>query len=319
MSRTLIISGHPNLAESNTNTLIIERLTSELEDVEVRYLDRLYPDFNIDVKAEQQALITADTVVLQFPFYWYSTPALLKKWLDDVFSYNFAYGAQGDKLKDKNLILSFTVGGPKEAYDPLGYNHFTIEQLIHPLQQTAYLAGMKYCTPVYTHQMVYIPGVYNDLSEVQARAHNHADRLLAQVNTLHNAIEEKVARFVKSWFAAFDKLTHPSDFFTPSLSEQVKIVMPEGEFIGHQGFNDWYQIARATFKPDCEHLVEQRGVKPLGDNQYRVELRIRLKADTLDSSQFGGDAVNILVNETWQVSVSANGALIIDEYLVEVV
>ncbi|GAL26611.1 NAD(P)H oxidoreductase YRKL [Vibrio variabilis] len=46
-------------------------------------------------------MIKADVIVLQFPFYWYSMPALLKKWMDDVFSFNFAYGPEGDKLKVK--------------------------------------------------------------------------------------------------------------------------------------------------------------------------------------------------------------------------
>ena len=182
MSKTVIISGHPNLEQSYTNTVILEQLHSGLDSVEVRRLDALYPDYQIDIEAEQAALLSADVIVLQFPFYWYSTPALMKKWIDDVFGYNFAYGAEGDKLKGKDFILSFTVGGPEESYDPLGYNHFTVEQLVRPLQQTAYLAGMVYHPPVYTNRMVYIPGVYNKLEDVQARARNHAERLIDQIN-----------------------------------------------------------------------------------------------------------------------------------------
>lgn len=169
MSKVLVISGHPNLAESHTNTFILKKLQSGLSDVSVRCLDELYPDYKIDVPAEQQALTEADVVVLQFPFYWYSVPALMKKWMDDVFAFNFAFGPEGDKLKGKDFILSFTVGGPEESYDPLGYNHFNIEMFMYPLQQAAYLAGMVYQPPVYTHRMVYIPGVYNTQEEVQQR------------------------------------------------------------------------------------------------------------------------------------------------------
>ncbi len=154
MSKVLVISGHPNLDESYTNTVILDELKAGLSDIEVRRLDTLYPNYQIDVEAEQTALMSADVVVLQFPFYWYSAPALLKKWVDDVFSFNFAYGPEGDKLKGKDFILSFTIGGPAESYDPLGYNHFTIEQFVYPFQQTAYLAGMNYRKPVYTHRMV---------------------------------------------------------------------------------------------------------------------------------------------------------------------
>lgn len=78
MSKVLVISGHPNLDESYTNTVIIDELKAGLNDVEVRRLDTLYPNYQIDVEAEQAALVSADVVVLQFPFYWYSSPALLK-------------------------------------------------------------------------------------------------------------------------------------------------------------------------------------------------------------------------------------------------
>ncbi|WP_315983290.1 NAD(P)H-dependent oxidoreductase [Aliamphritea spongicola] len=128
---------------------MLEALHSGLESTDIRRLDSLYPDYRIDVAAEQQALLEAEVIILQFPFYWYSVPALLKKWLDDVLAYDFAYGANGDKLKGKDLVLSFTIGGPEEAYDPQGYNHFPIAELIKPLQQTAYLAGMNF-QPRYT-------------------------------------------------------------------------------------------------------------------------------------------------------------------------
>ncbi|KXF82060.1 NAD(P)H-dependent oxidoreductase [Enterovibrio coralii] len=184
MSKILVISGHPDLKASNTNSLIINELKESMENVEVRRLDTLYPTYAIDIEAEQQALIDADIVVLQFPFYWYSVPALLKKWIDDVLAYNFAYGSQGDKLKGKDMVLSFTIGGPKESYDPQGFNHFPIEELMKPLQQTAYLTQMNYHAPVYTHGMVYIEGVYNTLDAVEGRAKVHAERLIEMLKTL---------------------------------------------------------------------------------------------------------------------------------------
>ncbi|WP_117234968.1 NAD(P)H-dependent oxidoreductase [Vibrio maerlii] len=181
MSKIVVISGHPDLDKSYTNSVILEELGTTFPDADIRRLDTLYPDFNINVEAEQQALQAADTIVFQFPYYWYSFPALMKKWVDDVFTFNFAYGPEGDKLKGKQLILSFTVGGPEQAYSPLGYNHFTIEQLLYPIQQTAYLAGMDYQPPVYTHGMIYIPDVYNELDEVQAHAKEHATRLIKAI------------------------------------------------------------------------------------------------------------------------------------------
>ena len=324
MSNVLVISGHPDLASSNTNTVILDHLSQQLAapsyNLEVRRLDTLYPDFQIDVAAEQAALVNADIIVLQFPFYWYSAPALLKKWLDDVFSYNFAYGAEGDKLKGKDFILSFTVGGPEESYQPLGYNHFSIEQLILPLQQTAYLAGMNFVAPIYTHRMVYIPGVYNTLEDVQARATAHGQRVVSQIQQLSGSIDSNVSKFVNAWFADFDLLVAPPERFTTNLSEDIKMVMPDGEFIGHQGFRDWYAIARQTFKPNCEHIVEQLTVsEPNNDGSYVAELRVRLIADTFPESALQGENINMLVNETWQLSLTEAGDIKISEYLVDVV
>ncbi|OXY83144.1 NAD(P)H-dependent oxidoreductase [Oceanimonas doudoroffii] len=315
MSHVVVISGHPNLQQSNTNKLIIERLAGSLDSVDVRCLDTLYPDYQIDVAAEQQALLAADAIVLQFPFYWYSVPALLKKWIDDVLAYDFAFGSKGDKLKGKALFLSLTVGGPAASYQPLGYNHFTIEQMLRPLQQTAYLAGMAYQPPIATYRMVYIPGVYNKLEEVQERAESHARRLLAALQEVLESDEERIRRFVSEWFEQFDQLPEASEYFTARLAADVDWNMPEGRFLGHDGFRDWYAIVRKVFKPGCDHRVEQVTIQPDGDD-YQVELRIRLLADTFADSDLKGEPIDLLVNEIWQVRLDEQGRVTIHNYRV---
>ena len=316
MSQVVVISGHPDLASSNTNQVILDRLDTHSQ-VAVRRLDSLYGNGSIDVAAEQQALLEAEVVVLQFPFYWYSVPALLKRWIDEVFSYNFAYGAKGDKLKGKALILSTTIGGPESSYDPLGYNHFGVEELLRPLQQTAYLAGMDYQQPIYSHGMVYIEGVYNELSEVQQRAREHADRLLVKIDNLLNSDERRIEAFARQWFGQFDLLPESSEYFEAHLSEQLKLVMPEGEFSGIAGFRDWYAHARQSFIAPCEHQLEQILVKSTDTaGLYQVELRVRLIANTQSHSSFAGQALNLLVNESWLLSLSASGHISLHEYLV---
>ena len=70
MMKTLIISGHPDLSTSVANQTILEELEKALPDAEIRKLDQLYPDAVIDVEAEQKALLEADLIVWQFPFWW---------------------------------------------------------------------------------------------------------------------------------------------------------------------------------------------------------------------------------------------------------
>lgn len=314
MSNVLVISGHPDLERSYTNTAIINAVENQLSNLEVRKLDQLYPDFNIDVTKEQAALINADIIVLQFPFYWYSVPALLKKWIDDVFSYDFAYGAKGDKLKGKEFILSFTVGGPASSYSPLGYNHFPISDLIKPLQQTAYLAGLNFHDPIYTHQMVYIPGVYNELEDVVARANDQATRLIDLIKTIQSDKTTLLTKLVHQWFEQFDILPESSDYFTQYLSDDIHWEMGDDIFVGHSGFNDWYQIARSSFLPGPQHIVEQVEVKQL-DDHYELDLRIRFIAETTPMSAFKGNSLNVLVNETWTVTVDENDKPTITRYV----
>ena len=314
MSNVVIISGHPELDKSYTNKVILGELESEISNIDVRRLDTLYPDYRINVDAEQKALMQADAIVLQFPYYWYSVPALLKKWIDDVFAFNFAFGPEGDKLKGKHFILSITVGGPEESYGPLGYNHFTIEQTLPPLQQMAYLAQMHYQKPVYTHSMVYIPGVYNKQEAVEDRARHHAHRLMRRIDKALHSTDTQIQQFVKKWFEQFDLLPEDESFFIKRLSEQVVLKMAEGDFHGHSGFRDWYSQVRAQFKPGCDHEVQQVEISSKADGQYAVDLRVRLVADRLD-----GEKVDLLVNEDWVVSLDGNGQVIIHEYMVTVV
>ncbi|ELX04383.1 NAD(P)H-dependent oxidoreductase [Acinetobacter baumannii] len=110
----LLILAHPYYTQSIANKTIVNELIKTYPDLEVRDIFQLYPDYKIDVSAEQEALLRHDTIILQYPMFWFNMPAILKLWFDEVFTYQFAYGSQGDKLKDKKVIISMTVG-QKEA------------------------------------------------------------------------------------------------------------------------------------------------------------------------------------------------------------
>lgn len=77
----LIIYAHPYPQHSHANKRMLEQ-AGTLEGVEIRSLYQLYPDFNIDVAAEQAALARADLVIWQHPMQWYSVPPLLKLWME---------------------------------------------------------------------------------------------------------------------------------------------------------------------------------------------------------------------------------------------
>lgn len=141
--KTLVIITHPNLDDSRVNRIWMEELKKH-EEITVHPLHHAYPDGKIDAAHEQSLLESHDRIILQFPFYWYSTPALLKQWQDEVLSYGWAYGPGGDKLHGKELGLAISTFGPETSYQTTGYNHFTMETLTTPLQQTSNLIGTKF-------------------------------------------------------------------------------------------------------------------------------------------------------------------------------
>jgi len=115
---TAVIVGHPDLTASRVNAALTSA-AREASLVDVRVLTALYPDGAIDVRAEQAALETADHVVLLYPTYWYSPPAPLKRWLDEVMERGWAYGTgRPGALAGKTLRIVTTTGGEGAAYAP---------------------------------------------------------------------------------------------------------------------------------------------------------------------------------------------------------
>ena len=149
-SRTLVLLAHPDLAGSRVNRALAAAV-ADLEDVTVRDLAAVRGPAGFDVAAEQRLLTEHDTVVLQFPWYWYSVPGLLKEWMDSVLTYGFAYGTGGDALRGKTLQVVTSTGGPDASYEPGGYNRFTMTDLLRPIDATAHLCGMTLAEPLVVH------------------------------------------------------------------------------------------------------------------------------------------------------------------------
>ncbi len=148
--RTLVLLAHPDLDGSRVNRALA-RSVRDLEGVTVRDLAEVRGEHGFDVGEEQRLLVEHDTVVLQFPWYWYSVPGLLKEWMDQVLLYGFAYGSKGTKLHGKVLRVVTSTGGPGESYRAGGYNRFTMTDLMRPLDATAHLCGMTMAEPFVVH------------------------------------------------------------------------------------------------------------------------------------------------------------------------
>jgi len=144
--RTLILFTHPRLEKSRTNSALLQRVAG-VPGVTIHDLYEEYPNFNVDVKREQGLLLEHDLVVWHHPFYWYSSPPLLKQWIDMVLAFGWAYGPGGTALKGKLIFNAITTGGAPEAYADGGRNRFTIREFLRPFEQTALLCSMVYLPP----------------------------------------------------------------------------------------------------------------------------------------------------------------------------
>jgi glutathione-regulated potassium-efflux system ancillary protein KefG len=148
--RVLILFAHPALQRSRLNRRLIEGV-DQIEGVTVNDLYERYPDFDIDIQHEQQLLLDHDVIIFHHPFFWYSTPAILKEWQDLVLEHGWAYGHGGTALKGKILFNVLSTGGREEAYQKEGYNRFTIHEFLLPIRQTAALCSMIYLPPYAVH------------------------------------------------------------------------------------------------------------------------------------------------------------------------
>ncbi len=146
MANLLVYYAHPGHRHSHANRAMVEK-AREVEDITFVDLYGEYPRFDIDVDREQQRLLDHDVILFQFPMFWYSTPSLIKEWQDLVLEHGFAYGAGGDKLTGKCMMLAVSAAGDHEAYTEQGYQHYPIRTFLTPLERTARLCHMEFAAP----------------------------------------------------------------------------------------------------------------------------------------------------------------------------
>jgi glutathione-regulated potassium-efflux system ancillary protein KefG len=175
--RVLILFAHPVLERSRVNRRLLAAVDG-LEGVTVQDLYESYPTMAIDVAREQELLLAHDVFVFQHPFYWYSTPAILKEWQDLVLEHGWAYGVGGTKLHGKIMLNALSAGGPATAYQRSGYNRFTVRELLAPWDQTAHLCGMRYLAPFVVHAALGLRG--------EAELIPHRDNYLRLIEALRD-------------------------------------------------------------------------------------------------------------------------------------
>ena len=87
--RILVLVAHPSLDRSEINRPLA-RATTQVPGVSLVDLYAEYPTMEFDIDREQQRLVDHDVIVFMHPLYWYSTPAIVKEWMDLVLEYQYS-------------------------------------------------------------------------------------------------------------------------------------------------------------------------------------------------------------------------------------
>lgn len=178
MANILVIGAHPDYQKSIANAAILAEFKKLAPTAEIIRLAELYPDFMMDTAREQKRLTKAEMIIFEYPFWWYSAPSLLHRYLEQVFTHGWAYGSQGKALAGKNLVLSFTVGGSETDYQRHSGVMHTLEQFLPAMLATAHFTGMIYRGAIHSFDMAcYNPTDIARKEIIEAAAKKHAHRL----------------------------------------------------------------------------------------------------------------------------------------------
>ena len=158
-----LVLAHPYPSQSRAGKALLDAVR-DLPGLELRSLCDRYPDFDIDVAAEQAALSRAQLVVWMHPVFWYGVPALLKHWFDQVLSHGWAYGDGAAALRGKDCLWVATTGGTPQAYSADGMHRRPFADFMPPLEETARFCGMNWLPPCIVHGA-------HDIDEVQLAVH----------------------------------------------------------------------------------------------------------------------------------------------------
>lgn len=171
--KTLVIVSHP-YPEQSTAIQALQQAATQQADVEVRHLDALYGQdpARIDIQAEQAAQAQADRIVFLFPIHWFNLTPMLKAYLNQVWTYGWAFGPNGTALKNKEMLVVVTAGASEFTYSAAGLLQSDMQEVLTPMKACARYVGMHYQTPL---------AFYEAMGRTQADLAGFQEQLVARL------------------------------------------------------------------------------------------------------------------------------------------
>lgn len=176
MQSTLFIAGNPYA--KNSQFLALAEAELRTRGLQWISLAEEHGPNGFDIPKHQSTLEEADTIVMHFPMYWYSSPALVKSWLDALLTPGWAFPLEVSKLRGKRMLLSVTTGSPLDTFQPTGSNERTLEDLLLPFERMAKYCGMNWLGVVASQWNT----EKANAEVLKATAHSHTKAILDRIN-----------------------------------------------------------------------------------------------------------------------------------------
>lgn len=198
--KTLIVIGHPNIQDSRTQQFFKEAVQT-FEDVTIFDVTA-----DLEIEKAQQLMVDHQRIILQFPLYWYSCPACLKDWLDQILSLS---GIE-ETLANKELGLVVSLGVKSSEFQAGGREKFTLSELMRPFEAIANkfnmsylpifsLSNLSYLTEIETKQALIKYQQYVSMEKsfsFEISEQWHLEQLL-KIQKNHPKFEEKIQMLIE--------------------------------------------------------------------------------------------------------------------------
>lgn len=152
---TLVITSHPYPSQSRVISSL-QQIAEDLPQVTVRNLESLYGQqlSGYDLIAEHQAYEAAERIIYLFPIHWFNLTPMLKAHLNEVWTYGWAFGPEGQALRGKRMQVVVSTGATQHTLSHQGLVQSTVEDMLTPMKASALYVGMDYLAPMVFHDAV---------------------------------------------------------------------------------------------------------------------------------------------------------------------
>ncbi len=153
--KTLVITSHPYPDQSRV-IKALQDTAGSLPDVTVRNLESIYGQrlSGFDLAAEQLAHEAAERIVFLFPIHWFNLTPMLNAYLNEIWTYGWAFGPNGNALQGKEMQVVVSTGASAHTLSHGGLVQSTIEEVLTPMKASALYVGMNYLPPLAFHDAI---------------------------------------------------------------------------------------------------------------------------------------------------------------------